>query len=76
MEFDHSNPLNEGKSLTIFRSGPHRFWVYDKSLSLFKNIANLFKYQTYEFKTKITSSTHMKIFDTSNKTVFLDDQKD
>ena len=76
MEFDPSNPLNEGKSIKIFRTGKHRFWVYNTSLSPFQNISNFFKYQTYEFKTKVSSSTHMKIFDLNNKSVFLEDEKD
>lgn len=76
MEFDYANPLNDGKTIKIFKTGPHKFWVYNKSLSLIENFANLFKHQTYEFKTKVTSSTHMKIFDTSNKSVYLEDEKD
>lgn len=34
MEFDHSNPLNEGKNIKVFKTGPHRFWVYNRSMSI------------------------------------------
>jgi hypothetical protein len=47
MEFDQSNPLNEGKHLKIFKTGKHRYWVYNSALSPFQNIANFFQHQTY-----------------------------
>jgi hypothetical protein len=68
--------MNDNKNLKHFRTGKNRYWVYNPSLSPFANISNFFKYQTYEFRTKIVSSTHMKIFDLSNKSVYLEDEKD
>jgi len=47
MEFDPANPLNDGKSLKILKSGTHRYWVYNTSLSPFQNILNFYRHQTY-----------------------------
>lgn len=73
MEFNPDFPvINDDPDIKIFHTGVNRYFVFNKKLSLLKNIQNLYYHHTYEFLVKISSSTYMEILDSASKPINID----